>query len=55
MLGRIKDPEQHFHVGRDANEFFSPLLDPKLILSGVDLKSVIQRNLFRRKNKTSVS
>lgn len=59
MLGIIKDvgrhPEQHFHVGRDANEFFSLLLDPELILSGVDLKSVIQRNLARRKNKTSVS
>lgn len=57
MLGRIKDvgghPEQHFPVGRDANEFFFfPLLDPELMLSGVNLKSVIQRNLRRRKNKT---
>lgn len=34
--------------------FFPPLLNPKLILSGVDLKSVNQRNLPRRKNKTSV-
>lgn len=48
MLGIIKDvgghPEQHFHVGRDAKFYFF-LLDPELILSGVDLKPVIQRNL----------
>lgn len=55
MLGIIKDvgghPEHLFHVGRDANTFFF-LLDPELIPSGVYLKSVIQRNLPKRENKT---
>lgn len=57
MLGIITDagghPEQHFHVGRDANEFFC---SPFWILSGVDLESVVRpKEIYPDvKNKSAV-